>query len=114
MAVCAAYQIPHSHFLGGPLRWSAADREKAIWWHLREQERCGSCGTRRIEWDESRHAYSAKKVRCRGCELKEGAEKSITKADGKGVRIELHRTPPQRPKGADGGRSGPADGRGRG
>jgi hypothetical protein len=87
MAVCAAYAIPHSEFMA----WWTSDRDKAIWWHLREQERCGSCGTRRPEWDESRHAYSAKKIRCRGCEVKEGAEKSITKADGKGVRIELHR-----------------------
>lgn len=96
MAVCAAYQIPHSHFLGGPLRWSAADREKAIWWHLREQERCGSCGTRKPEWEGNPRAYAAKKVRCRGCEIKESAEKSINeKRDGKGIRVEMHRIPPQ-------------------
>lgn len=102
MAVCAEYGIPHSHFLGGPLRWTPGDREKAIWWHVHEQERCGSCGTRRSEWDDkqggNRDAYAAKKVRCRGCEVKEVGEKSLNeKRDGKGVRIELH--PFQSPRG---------------
>src|SRR5690606_30445805 len=53
VAVAAAYGIPHSVFLS----WDADDRDKAIWHYLRERDRCGSCGTRRAEWDESQGGY---------------------------------------------------------
>lgn len=95
MAVCAQYRISHSHFLGGPARWTPPDRDKAIWWYLHEQERCGECGTRRSEWDEQqggdRDAYRAVKLRCRGCELVQQAQKSIKDSDGKGVGVSLRR-----------------------
>lgn len=75
--------------------WSDTDRGKAIWWHIRESERCGSCGTRRAEWlDENGkqfHAFTAEKVRCYGCEAKERTEKSIKESDGKGMHVELRR-----------------------
>lgn len=87
MAVCVAYRIPHSEFAS----WSAPDRDKALWWQAREAERCDSCGTRPSEWAADRHAYSAKKTRCLGCEAKERAEASIRKDEGKGVRVEMHR-----------------------
>lgn len=100
MAVCHDYKISHSHFLGGPNRWTALDRAKALWWHIREQERCGGCGTRKAEWDDKqgghRHAYSAVHARCPGCEVKERAEAAITKDMGKGVRVEMHRRPTER------------------
>ena len=89
MAVCADYKISHSHFLGGPNRWTPADRDKAIWWYVREKERWGSGGTRKADWDADRLAYSPKKVRCRGCEVKTTAEKSISQADSRSVSIEM-------------------------
>lgn len=96
MAVCAQYRIPHSHFHGGPPRWTSADRDKAIWWYLREQERCGECGTRRSEWDEKlggdRDAYKAVVVRCRGCEVTQQTQGTINeKQDGKGLGVSLRR-----------------------
>lgn len=91
MAVCVKYRISHSHFLGGPAVWTDTDRDKAIWWHVRESERCGSCGTRKAEWDADKHAYVAKKVRCPGCEAKERAEASISKDEGRGIHVEMHR-----------------------
>lgn len=94
MAVCAQYHIPHSVFLG----WSAADRDKAIWWHLRQAETCQGCGTRSAEWDERqgghRNAYAAHKQRCRGCEVRQQGEESLDpKQDGRGVSIVLKRNP---------------------
>ena len=150
MAVCADYKISHSHFLGGPNRWTPADRDKAIWWYVREKERWGGGGgpqrgegasprakankhtrgratrvgggpsargapTRgprgpgylglggsvrvmggggtggppKADWDADRLAYSPKKVRCRGCEVKTTAEKSISQADSRSVSIEM-------------------------
>lgn len=95
MRVCEKFRISHSHFLGGPQVWTDTDRDKAIWWHIRSAEACGSCGTRRAEWlDENgkwRRAFAAEKVRCYGCEAKEVAEKSLKEADGKGMHVELRR-----------------------
>lgn len=92
MAVCAHYRVPHSVFLD----WGQSDRDKAIWWLIREREACPSCGTRKAEWDEAqggdRNAYIARKMRCRGCEVREQAEASIDREqDGKGVHVELQR-----------------------
>lgn len=95
MRVCEKYRVSHSHFLGGPAVWTDTDRDKAIWWHVRSSETCGSCGTRRAEWlDEDGNpwnAFTAEKVRCHGCEAKERTEKSIKESDGKGIRVELRR-----------------------
>lgn len=91
--MCVAYKIPHSEFLS----WSRSDRDKAIWWHVREQERCGSCGTRKAEWDPEqggdRLAYTAVKQRCPGCEAQQRAETSISKSDGKGIHVQMVRNP---------------------
>lgn len=92
MAVCAHYRIPHSTFLG----WSHDDRSKALWWHVRERDRCGQCGTRSAEWDEQRggdrNAYTPHLRRCRGCELT-AAEQDKTKGKpvGRGVYVTLIR-----------------------
>ena len=96
LAVCAQYLISHSHFLGGPNRWTADDREKAIWWLRRQREACGDCGTRPEEWDEKRgghrNAYVAKYEHCRGCEVKQSGEKALEsdrKHYPKGMRVAL-------------------------
>lgn len=87
--VCASYGIPHSVFLS----WSDDDRDKATWHHIWKRQECGGCGTRAEEWDETRgghrHAYIAEPRRCRGCEVKAGAQKSVTPDDGEGVHIVL-------------------------
>ena len=97
LAVCASYGMPHSAFLA----WSHADRDKAIWWHIRQRQTCPGCGTRAEEWDERlgghRHAYDPREVRCRGCEVLESKRASLTGDEGRGVHIEL------RPRGHGGG-----------
>jgi hypothetical protein len=78
MAVCAEYRIPHSHFLGGPAVWTPADRDKAIWWQVRQAETCRACGTRPDEWDPNlgghRRAYAVEERVCAGCEVLQRAE----------------------------------------
>jgi len=96
MAYCGPRGIPHSHFLGGPLHWTAADRDKAIWWQLRQADTCPSCGTRGEEWDEarggSRNAYVPELARCRGCEVTGRTEETREFKDGgRGLRVSLRR-----------------------
>lgn len=50
MAVCRQYQIPHSHFHGGPNEWTESDRGKAIAYEHHLKEACGRCGTRKEDW----------------------------------------------------------------
>jgi hypothetical protein len=87
MAVCVEYKIPHSEFLG----WDSDDRAKAIWWHVRERERCPSCGTRHEDWVDDPHAYVGELVRCRGCEVRQQTESSVTESDGRGIHVVLKR-----------------------
>lgn len=94
MAVCAHYRIPHSAFLS----WPKPDRDKAIWWHVRDRDRCGQCGTRSAEWDERRgghrNAYRPELRRCRGCELVAAEQerlKNRTSGVGRGVYVTLVR-----------------------
>lgn len=92
MAVAEKYRIPHSQLLD----WSRPDREKAVWWHLRQAEACPSCGTRAEEWDPKRggdrNAYSAVLHRCRGCEVSGRTEDSEEfKKAGRGVSVQLRR-----------------------
>ncbi len=93
MAYCGPGRIPHSWFLGGPYRWTAADREKALAWQRRESRRCSSCGTRHDEWDPDEGgdeaAYKAVAIRCPGCESRQRVEKALTDADGLGVQVQL-------------------------
>lgn len=89
MAYCGPRGIPHSHFLGGPLVWTASDRDKALAWQRRENSRCPSCGTREDEWDRDEDAYHAVMLRCPGCEQRQRVEKAITDADGLGVHVQL-------------------------
>lgn len=77
MAVAHDYRIPHSEFLS----WKQRDRDKAIWYHLRERQRCSGCGTHPDEWDPAEggsiHAYRVKEHFCPGCQLLEPARKQL-------------------------------------
>lgn len=99
MAVCAAYRIPHSQFLA----WPEDDRDKALWWHAREAERCPHCGTRAAEWDPEqggdRRAYVAEQVVCRGCQQLEARRAAAKTADAHGVQFVLTRHVPGPPAG---------------
>lgn len=89
--MCADYKIPHSQFL----EWDQVDRDKAIWWHIRQAETCSGCGTRDVEWDPerggSRFAYGAAIRRCRGCEVSEMAQDSDVFKQGRGNKIQMRR-----------------------
>lgn len=98
MAVCAAYGISRSHFLGGPRRWTDDDRECALWWEIQSRQRCGSCGTRTAEWDPALgghdSAYKPEVHRCYGCAARAKAEARIPDDDkGAGVHVILTRSP---------------------
>lgn len=111
MEIAVSYQlgIPHSEFL----RWDQDDRDKAVWHYLRERDRCGTCGTRRAEWDEkrggNRRAYVAELERCPGCEQLEAAHAALA-ADrrkgvvGRGVHVVLRPNPALKKRGVSGGR----------
>lgn len=79
--MCAEYRISHSHFLGGPPEWGRADRDKAIWWHVRQRGTCQSCGTRPEEWDDEQggdlNAYHGTVGHCRGCEVQARTQREI-------------------------------------
>lgn len=93
MAVCAAYQIPHSAFLA----WDSDDRDKAITWHLRQAETCPRCGTRPDEWEPERggrrHAYVGEIRQCTGCVVKERTEDAPEMDGGRGLHVVLVRNP---------------------
>jgi hypothetical protein len=82
MAYCGPRGLPHSFFLGGPHRWTDADRDKALAWAAQERSRCGGCGTRKAEWDEKRggdrKAYRAEADICPGCEQTERKQHQLT------------------------------------
>ena len=52
LALCERLGVSHSHFLGGPVDWTAQDREKALALHRFKASLCPcGCGTERSEWD---------------------------------------------------------------
>lgn len=89
MAVCAAYGIPHSQFLA----WRQTDRDKSIWWEIRQRSTCPSCGTRAEEWDPrqggSRDAYRADFRECAGCVEKERASDAPELKEQRGLSVIL-------------------------
>jgi flavoprotein len=95
LAVCAEYQISHSHFLGGPPEWTVHDRNKAIMWHIRQKETCPNCNTREREWNPEmggdRQAYGVETYRCRGCEVKAMFPEDELEKMGKGVYLYLEK-----------------------
>lgn len=90
--MCETYRIPHSHFLGGPLRWTSLDRQKAQAYSEWKAKACSGCGTRSEDWDPSlggdRFAYVSHTERCPGCELKEMERENVPE-HAKGIRIGL-------------------------
>lgn len=98
--MCEVYRIPHSHFLGGPLVWTQADRDKAIHHQVLKAETCSGCGTHPDDWDPAkgghRQAYVAKVDRCAGCAAVEQLQEARTAESksggvGRGERITLAR-----------------------
>ncbi|WP_187234209.1 hypothetical protein [Actinomadura sp. HBU206391] len=89
MAVCDRYRIPHSEFLS----WDEYDREKAIWWMVRERQRCRGCGTRPEEWDPEqgghKDAYSAGTRMCPGCFHLETAREAGNGKQATGIHLVL-------------------------
>jgi hypothetical protein len=92
LEVCEVFQIPHSHYLGGPLQWTDLDREKAEMYLAWKREVCPDCGTRESEWDPEqgghRHAFISGNRRCAGCELLE-SERDAIDDDEKGIKVFL-------------------------
>ena len=92
MRVCAEYRMPHSEFLA----WTQLDRDKAIWWHVRDRATCQSCGTRDEEWDEEvggdRFAYAPAVGHCRGCEVKGQAQRELDGAPDGAYRVGSYAT----------------------
>lgn len=87
MSVCADYLISHSQFL----EWDPTDRDKAIWWKVRQSEICPNCGTREDEWLRNRNAYRAEVKRCRGCEVREQFAETDEAKQGRGIYIVMKR-----------------------
>lgn len=85
MAICRHYQVPHSHFMGGPLKWTDLDRDKAVAyeWLLREQ--CPRCGTLPEDWVDERNrpldepVWAAVARHCHGCDEMERLQEKVPK-----------------------------------
>lgn len=71
LAYCFEKGLPHSHLLGGPLKWTPEDRAKLVAYSLEAAERCAMCGTASWEWEEDRFAYAAVRQTCMGCQQKD-------------------------------------------
>jgi len=87
LSFCNEAGIPHSFFLGGPLRWSQDDRAKAVAFLIEKATRCTMCGTAPWEWEANRYAYEPVIKLCRGCEIKESVSDQTDKRHG--VSVEL-------------------------
>lgn len=86
-------RYPHSEFLA----WSASDRDKAIWHHLRKRRTHGPCGTRPEEWDEDqgghRRAYVPRILECEGCIILERTREAPELSSGRGMYVALVSNP---------------------
>lgn len=97
MEVCRAYGIPHSHFLGGPNRWSELDRDKAISYEIVLREQCPRCGTLPEDWQDTetnrvhdRPLWAAVPRRCFGCQdIENVRERMPTGKKGAGGYVAL-------------------------
>lgn len=93
MAYCGPRGIPHSLFAS----WERADRDKALWWHIRQAQTCPSCGTHPDDWADDPWAFEAAPTHCRGCEVKGQADEDFEKHRKeyrRGTSIQLRRPPP--------------------
>lgn len=97
MEVAEHYRIPHSQLLG----WPKADRDKAIWLHVRKRQTCSGCGTRAEEWDPSqggrRGAYLATESTCPGCQQIAARQDWLSQQHGQhlpaGLKVHLKPNP---------------------
>lgn len=73
----------------------ASDRDKALWWHIRQREACPGCGTRADEWNEAkggnRFAYEAKITQCSGCVERERTQETREVKEQRGMHVVLVR-----------------------
>lgn len=94
MGYCGPRGIAHE---GQFLTWSQSDRDKAIWWYLRDRAECSKCGTRDEEWTGAdgriRHAYYAAIMNCEGCAERERGEEAEELQNGRGKSIVLLANP---------------------
>lgn len=78
MRVCEKYQISYSEFLG----WDDDDQDLAIAYEIFQADKCGRCGTSRERWESDRFAYEPVVERCRGCEMMEKQQQTLTEQRG--------------------------------
>ena len=81
--------IPHSHFLGGPNRWTDLDQDKALAWQRAQRELCGTCKTRDAEWQKDPDAFIGDIKICPGCERLEQEQDNARNLARKGMKIGL-------------------------
>ena len=86
--MCRQYGISHSHFLGGPLRWTEDDQDKSVAYERYLATACGHCGTHLEDWEEDRFAFIGHQWRCPGCEVL-AQERENVDDDEKGVQVGL-------------------------
>lgn len=91
LAVASAHGISHSHFLGGPRRWSDLDRAKAVAMTRIDRATHADCGTRLDEhgpdW-RSDPKFTVKASTCPGCVLIEQAREALPES-AKGTMLRL-------------------------
>lgn len=93
--MCREYGVSYSHFLGGPVRWTDEDRDKARAVEIHLRSRCPECGTFDDDWRDpvTRRALAEPRWmptshRCEGCRTI--AEERADIPDGeKGVFVGL-------------------------
>lgn len=92
LALCERLGISHSHFLGGPDRWTDLDRVNALEHASWKQECCSHCGTHPDWWDPEKgghpNALVADSWRCPGCEILAQLDEQIP-SNAKGVHTYL-------------------------
>lgn len=90
MDYCGPTGTPHSFFLGGPHRWTQADRDKALAWQERQRQIHPPCGTHPHDWDEShggsRDAWEFEVAICPGCARREKAIEEMNAPANKAAR----------------------------
>ena len=95
--MCEQYRIPRSHYNGGPLEWTAEDRDLAEAYAAWRVQCCTSCGTHPDWWDPAkggdRNALIADTRRCPGCEIKEQLQEQVRESDGSKHGISVFLTP---------------------
>lgn len=105
LAFCRSAGIPHSHFLGGRLRWSDSDQDKALAFERYRRLACFGCGTFPDEWLDPTTGrtvadppYIAEAVRCYGCAERDAVAGEIRKAGGDldGISVRLRPFDPAR------------------